>query len=171
MADDEAVQRAHDARAQRPLDVAEEDYAGLVGEVLEAVDVGLVEDEVLAVAPRILVAVDEDATFVAVRRDESQVVADRARERIAVLADFAARPDEREHRPVDGRDRLDERDRLRAERARRRQRRAVPLQVEPLPSLAEEAVEPEVVVLVGGADVAGVVEPHRLVANRPPVGA
>ena len=52
---------------QRPLDVAEQDDARDVGLVLGGVNEGLVEEHVLAVAPGVRLAVDEDPAIVGVR--------------------------------------------------------------------------------------------------------
>src|SRR4029079_3446420 len=153
------------------LEVAEQDDSRHVGGVLEVVHVGLVEDEILAVPPRIPVAVDRNAAGVGVRRDEAEVIAKRARERIAVLADVATWRHRGEHRAVHRRNREHELAALRTELGRRRQWLAVPLQIETLPAPAEERVEAEVVVALGGADVAALVERDRFVADRWPVVA
>ncbi len=85
MADDEAVD--HRRRApHRPLHVAEQDQAVDVGLVGGGVDIGLVEDHRLAVAPAVAAAVDVDPAGVAVRRAQAEMVAQAARERIAVGA-------------------------------------------------------------------------------------
>ncbi len=72
---DAAIDRAHQRRAQRTLDVAEQDHARLVRAVLGPMHVGLVEQHVLAVAPRVRLAVDEDAAVIGVRCREPEVVA------------------------------------------------------------------------------------------------
>ena len=84
-------------------------------------------------------------------------------------AEVPARRQQREHRAVDVGDALHERDGLRAQRLRGRQRLVVPLDVEALPAAAEERVEAEVGVSGRGADVALVEELQRLVADRLPV--
>src|SRR5215831_1703665 len=61
------VHGRHPARAQRPLDVAEEDDARDAGLVFRRVDERLVEENVLPVAPRVRLAVDEDPAIVGVR--------------------------------------------------------------------------------------------------------
>src|SRR5215813_14048222 len=60
---DPAIDRGHGTVAQRPLDVAEQDDAGLVGGVLGVVAEGLVEQQIVAVAPGIGNAVHQDAAL------------------------------------------------------------------------------------------------------------
>ena len=98
-----------------------------------------------------------------------EVIAQRAGEGIAMRAELAAGRQHGEHRAVHARDRIQELDRLRAQRARRRQKVVVPFQVKPLPAALEERVKAPVVVLRGGADKALVEQPHRLVADRLPI--
>src|SRR5947209_831480 len=81
---DPAVDRGHEAVLHRALDVAEQDDAVDVGRILGAVDEGLVEHESLAVAPDAFDAIDEDAALVRVRRNDAEVIAQRAREGIAM---------------------------------------------------------------------------------------
>src|ERR1043166_4014107 len=57
--DDPAVHVGHEPGLERPLQVAEQDDAGLVGEILGGVDIGLVEQQVLAVAPAVRLAAAE----------------------------------------------------------------------------------------------------------------
>ncbi len=166
-----AVERRHPARSQRALDVAEQDDPRHVGLVLGGVNEGLVEEHVLAVAPGVRLAVDEDAAVVGIRRDQPEVIAQRAGERIAVAVELAAGRQQREHRRVDRRQRLDQRHRFRAQRPRRRQRRAVPLEVEALPAFLEEGIEAEVVVAGGGANLSLAHQRERLVAHHLPVVA
>src|SRR5438132_1560383 len=97
------------------------------------------------------------------------MIAERSCERIAMAAELAARRQQREHRGVDLRNTLEERDRLRAHRLRRGQRRVVPLEVEALPPRAEERVEADVVVSARRAHVSVAEEPHPLVADRLPL--
>src|SRR5215211_4387437 len=73
------------ARVRSPLDIAEQD-ARLVGGVLGVVDIGLVEQRILAVAPRIGNAVDHDAAPAGVsRRHQAEVVAQRSGDGVAML--------------------------------------------------------------------------------------
>src|ERR1051326_1262779 len=66
--DDPAVHAGHEPRLERPLDVAEQNDAGLLGHILRGMNVGLVEQQILAVAPAIGHAVHEDAAWLALAR-------------------------------------------------------------------------------------------------------
>ena len=114
-------------------------------------------------------AVDQDAALVRIGRDQAEVIAQRAGKGIAMRAELAAGRQHREHRAMHRRDRIQELDRLRAQRARRRKKVVVPFQVKPLPAALEERIKAPVVVLGGGADKALVEQPHRLLADRLPV--
>jgi hypothetical protein len=107
--------------------------------------------------------------FVRIGRDEPEVIAQRTGKGIAMRAELAAGRQHGEHRAVHRRDRIQELDRLRAQRARRRKKVVIPFQVKPLPAALEERIKAPVVVLGGGADKALVEQPHRLLANRLPV--
>src|SRR6185503_8124928 len=111
------------------------------------------------------------AAVVRVRRHEPEVVAQRARERVAVPPELRPRREHGEHRRLDRRYLLEQRHRLRAELACRGMVLAVPLKVEALPPGLEEGVECEVVVLVRALDAVLVVQALRLFADHPPVVA
>ena len=72
-----------------------------IGRVLGAVDEGLVEHESLAVAPDAFHAVDQDPAFVRIGGDQSEVIAQRAGERIAMRAELAAGRQHGEHCAMD----------------------------------------------------------------------
>src|SRR6185437_1413463 len=105
-------------------------------------------------APGVLLAVDEDAAVARVRRDQAEVVAQGARERIAMRIESAVRRQRGEHRRLDAGDGFQQRHGLRAQRLGRGQRLAVPLEVEAFPALLEEAVETGVAAVLRGADMA-----------------
>ena len=151
------------------LDVAEEDDARLVRVVARPVDVGLVEEQILAVAPHVRLAVDVDEAVLGVRRDEPEVVADRAAEGVPVLDQLAVGREQREHGAVDRGDALEERHRPGARLAGGGEEVAVPLEVEALPAALEERVERQVVVGIGLLDAALFQEGGGLVANHLPV--
>ena len=159
---DPAVDRGHEAELHGTLDVAEQDDAVDVGGILGAVNKRLVEHEGLAVTPDALHAVDQDPALVRIGRDEAQMIAQRAGKGIAMRAELAAGRQHGEHRAVHGRDRIQELDRLRAQRARRGKKVVIPFQVKPLPAALEERVKAPVVVLGGGADKPLVEQPYRL---------
>src|SRR6266851_7705364 len=121
------IDGGHDAAGQRPLDVTEQDHARLVGLVLGPVYERLVEDDGFTVAPVVRLAIDENAAVFRVRRRKPEVIAQRSRERVAMLAQIASRRQQREHRRVDRGDRLYQRRRLGAQSHGRRQRIVVPL--------------------------------------------
>src|SRR5579871_3264136 len=76
---DPAVHRGHRAGLERTLDVAEQDDAVVAGGVLGIVQIGLVEQQILAVMPGVVVAVDDDAALAGrFRRDEAEMIAQRA---------------------------------------------------------------------------------------------
>ncbi len=154
---------------QRTLDVAEQDDALLVGGVGGVVDEGLVEQDGFAVLPEVALAVDLDVAVGRVRRDQAQVVAHRARVRVAVAHQRALGRQRREHRALDRRDAVEQRHRARARGVGRGQLGAVPLQVEALPARTEERVEAHVGVAVGHADAPRFVEAQRLGADLFPV--
>mmetsp|Transcript_119907 Transcript_119907/g.333610 ORF Transcript_119907/g.333610 Transcript_119907/m.333610 type:complete len:578 (+) Transcript_119907:1571-3304(+) len=131
--------------------------------------IGLVEDDALAVAPGVALAVHRDVAAVVVGRDEAKVVAHRAGKGVAVGDEAPAGRQGRKHRRLDGRDALQQLGRDRAERACRRMRVAVPLQVKTRPAGLEEAVEAGVVVLVTLLDLAGLGELKGLGADVLPV--
>src|SRR5450631_1211053 len=85
------IDRGHDAARQRPLDVAEQDHAQLVGLVFGPVHVRFVEYDGFTVAPVVGLAVDENAALFRVRRRKPEVIAQRSRERIAMLPQVAPR--------------------------------------------------------------------------------
>src|SRR4029453_5802053 len=144
----------HEAVFHRTFDVAEQDDAVDVRRILRAVDEGLVEHERLAVAPDTLDAVNEDVALLRIGRDQAEVIAQRAREGIAVRAELAARRQHREHRAVYSRDRIEQLDGLRAKRTRRWKEGLVPLEIKALPATLEERIEAPIVVLGCGADKA-----------------
>ncbi len=109
-----AVEPAHQARAQRPLDVAEQDHARDIGVVARPVDVGLVEHHRHAVAPHQPLAVDVDEARLRVRRDQAEVIAQRAGERIAMGIQLRAGLEQREHRRLHRADPRQQRHRPRA---------------------------------------------------------
>src|SRR6476660_2679940 len=104
----EAIERADQSRAKRALDVAEQDDPRDVAAVLGDVNECFVEHHRLAVAPRVRLAVEDDPAQVRVRRDEAEVITQRARERVAVRAELRTGWQQREHRRVDAGYRLDE---------------------------------------------------------------
>ena len=73
--------------------------------------------------------------------------------------------------PCTRRNRIQQLDRLRAQRARRRQKIVVPFQIKALPAALEERIETPVVVLRRRADKALVEQLHRFVADRLPIVA
>ena len=86
-------------------------------------------------------------------------------------AELAAGRQHRKHRAVDGRNRIQQLDGLRAQCARRRKKVVVPFEIKALPAALEERVETPVVVLRSRPDEAFVEQPHRLVADRLPIVA
>ena len=169
---DPAGDGGHDPGLEWPLDIAKQDDAGLVGRVFGVMDEGLVEHQVLAIAPRIFMAVDEDAADPRVgRRHQTEMVAQRAGVGITVGLQPRAGGERREHRALDGGDRLQQVNRTRAGPLRRRQRVVVPFEVEPLPAAAEERVEAPVVVTFGCLDAALIEQRNRFVADHLPVVA
>ena len=86
-------------------------------------------------------------------------------------AELAAGRQHGKHRAMDRRNRIQQFDRLRAQRARRRQKVVVPFQIKSLPPALEERIETPIVVPGGRPDEALVEQPHRLVADRLPVVA
>ena len=163
------IDGGHDAAGQRPLDVAEQDHARLVGLVLGPVNERLVENDRFAVAPVVGLAVDENAALFRIRRRKPEVVAQRSGERVAMLAQITSRRQQREHRCVDRGDRLHQRRRFRAQGHRRGQGIVVPLHIEALPSAPVKGVESEVVVFRGRANVAFVEKLHCFLAHHLPV--
>jgi hypothetical protein len=88
------------------------------GRVLGAMDERLVEHDRLAVAPAVAAAVDLDVAAIVARRHEPEVVAQRARVRIAVLAKVRAGRELGEHRRLHGRNRAEDPGRRGTELAR-----------------------------------------------------
>src|SRR6478609_10930930 len=97
---DPAVDRGHEAILHRTFDIAEQDDAVDFGRILRAVNESLVEHEGLAVTPDALLAVDQDPAFVRIRRDEAQMIAQRARKGTAMRTELAAGRQHGEHRAV-----------------------------------------------------------------------
>lgn len=93
---DPAVELAQRCR-QRPLDIPEQDQAGLIGVIHCPVHVGFVEHYVFAVAPSIGLAIDMDAAVVGVWRGQTEVVAQRAGEGGAVRIEVAVGRQQSEH--------------------------------------------------------------------------
>src|SRR4051812_16870310 len=110
-------------------------------------DESFVEHKTLAVAPDAFDAIDQDPALVRIGRDQSEVIAQRAGKGIAMRAELAAGRQHGEYGAVDRRNRIQQLDRLRAQRARRRQEVVVPFQIEALPAALEERIETPVVVL------------------------
>ncbi|CUI26274.1 Uncharacterised protein [Achromobacter xylosoxidans] len=164
-----AVEGLGPAPLERPLDVAEQDDAVLVGVVVGLVHVGLVEHHAFAVAPAVGFAVDDDVAAVVVGRGQPQVVAQRAGERVAVGVELAARRQLGEHRRLDLGQRLQDGHRLGAQFLGRGVAGVIPLQVEALPAVLEEGIEADVVVAVGRLDAAQLGHLQGFVADRFPV--
>ena len=112
--DDEAVPQRQRVR-HRPDEVDEQHRAQLVGVVPHLVVERVVEDERLALLPVPHRGAHLDAAALLVcGHDEAEVVAQHARVRPAVLGDVLARAEDREHRRLHPRDRLEQRGRPRA---------------------------------------------------------
>ncbi|OIQ69203.1 hypothetical protein GALL_492000 [mine drainage metagenome] len=167
-----AIDRSHRARSQRPLDVAEQNDAVVGSGVLGVMQIGLVEQNILALTPGVSLAVDEDPALARrLRHQQPEVVAQRAGIGIAVLHEAATGRQACEHRTLDVRNRIHKLNRLRTIGDRRRQRRFVPFQVKPLPPRAKERVETPVVVFVRGLDLALREQRQRFLADHLPIVA
>src|SRR6516164_1988339 len=88
-----------------------------------------------------------------------------------MCAELAAGRQHRKHRAMDGWNRIQQLDGLRAQGARRWKKVVVPFEIKALPAALEERVETPVVVLRSRPDEAFVEQPHRLVADRLPIVA
>src|SRR5260370_6701011 len=137
---DPAVDRGHEPVLHRPLDIAEQDDARLVGRVLGAMNERLIEQKIFTVAPDAFDAVNEHVTPVRVRRNQPEMVAQRSGEWVAVIAELRAGRQQCEHCAMHAGDRVQELYRLRAGLASRRQSVLVPLALETLPAASEERV-------------------------------
>ena len=141
----------------------------MLGLVLDPMHVGLVEHHIVAIAPGVFLAVDENTAGVGVGRRQAQVVAQRTGERVAVRVQVTAAGQQREHGALDVGNAVDQLHGAGAQRVGRWQGFVVPLEVETLPAFLEERTEAGVVVLLGGADIALVEQVHGFVADDLPV--
>src|SRR5882724_8721851 len=144
------VYRRREATTQRTSHIAEQDDSILVGFVHRLVNIGLVEHDGLAVAPTIGMAINVDSAFVVVRRNETEMAAQRSRVGISVGHQLRPRWQQGEHGAIDRGYTVRQGNRMRAKRSRGGQRFVVPLQIESLPAGAEEGIESQVVILVRG---------------------
>src|SRR6516164_1388674 len=88
-----------------------------------------------------------------------------------MCAELAAGRQHRKHRAMDGWNRIQQLDGLRAQGARRWKKVVVPFEIKALPAALEERVETPVVVLRSRPNEAFVEQHHRLVADRLPIVA
>src|SRR5262249_43624445 len=153
-----------------PLNVAEQDDTIDIRLVFGVVQIGLVEDDVLAIAPKVALSIDVDVAVGIARGDESQVITKATGEGIAMAPEFRTWRQLREHCGLYGRDFPKHLASLGAGSKRTGMRRAVPFQIEPLPAVTKERVEADVVVLGRRLDPRGIAHGNRLVANCLPFG-
>lgn len=124
-------------------------------------DESFVEQYVVAIAPRVLLAVNHDAAVVRIGRDQAEVVALRTGERISVFIQNAVRLQHGEHRRFHRRRLPQQGHRAWATLPGGWQIATVPLEIKARPALAEERVEREIIGRVGCPDLARCRAPSR----------
>jgi len=166
---DRAVDSAQPTRPQWPFDIAKENDAIVRATIFGPMHKGFVKQHVLAIAPRIHLAINENPALVTVWRDQPEVIAQRTGKRIAVRVQLRTGRKQGEHRGLDARHLPHQGDALRAQCLCRGQRFVVPLQVKTLPAFLEKRIEAGIVVLQRRLDMALVRQAQRFIADHLPV--
>ena len=86
----------------RPFDVAKQDDPILIGRILGSVDESLVEHESLSFAPNAFHAIDQDSASFRIGGYQSEVITQRAGERIAMRTKLTAGRQHCKHCAMDG---------------------------------------------------------------------
>src|SRR5439155_84676 len=87
---DPTIDCGHKPVLHRPFDVAKQDDPISIGRILGSVDESLIEHESLSVAPNAFHAIDQDSASFRIGGYQSEVITQRAGERIAMRTKLAA---------------------------------------------------------------------------------